>query len=95
MAYCDTVTDALTVQAAKMGGDDVNENLNSFSYAMQAIGAISGALMAKKANTIGPFKCFAIYMVLQILFFGFTLLIDKKMEPEELDELVPQENQPR
>jgi hypothetical protein len=32
MAYNDTVTDALTCQAAKKGVKDGNENLNSLSY---------------------------------------------------------------
>lgn len=51
MAYCDTVTDALTVQASKTDFEDVNESLNSFAYSMQAIGAIVGALMANMVQT--------------------------------------------
>jgi len=32
MAYCDTVTDALTVQATKKGVKNGSENLNGVSY---------------------------------------------------------------
>jgi len=46
MAYSDTVTDALTVQAANKGIKNGNENLNSISYLIQGVGAITGALMA-------------------------------------------------
>jgi hypothetical protein len=58
MAYNDTVTDALTCQAAKFGVEDGNEILNSISYLMQGIGAIAGALMAMAAqdsSRIGPY----------------------------------------
>lgn len=34
MAYNDTVTDAMTVQAAKLGVENGCENLNSLSYLM-------------------------------------------------------------
>lgn len=84
MAYCDTVTDALTVQASKIGVEDGNENLNSFSYLMQATGAISGALMAmmvSNTDKIGPFQCFGIYLVLQSIFFFAALFMNKKLEP--------------
>ena len=46
MAYSDTVTDALTVQAANKGVKNGGENLNSISYLVQGVGAITGALMA-------------------------------------------------
>ena len=45
MAYSDTVTDALTVQAANKGVKNGSENLNSVSYLVQGFGAICGALM--------------------------------------------------
>lgn len=96
MAYCDTVTDALTVQASKTDVEDVNESLNSFAYSMQAVGAIAGALMANMVQNnaaIGPFQCFGIYMCLQIFFFMSTLFMNKDLEPEELDQQVPREIQ--
>ena len=46
MAYNDTVTDALTVQASKFDVPDAAEWLNSLCYAMQGVGAIIGALVA-------------------------------------------------
>jgi hypothetical protein len=58
MAYNDTVTDAMTVQASKSGVEDANENLNSICYMLQALGAINGAMMAgmvSKTDLIGPF----------------------------------------
>lgn len=90
MAYCDTVTDALTVQASKIGVQDGNENLNSFSYLMQAIGAIAGALMAVVVNNtdkIGPFECFGIYLILQSIFFFAALFMNKKLEPGQISNI--------
>lgn len=46
MAYNDTVTDAMTVMAAKQGFENGSENLNSICYFMQAVGAIFGAFMS-------------------------------------------------
>ena len=58
MAYNDTVTDALTCQAAKFDVEDGNSILNAMSYCMQGVGAIAGALMAMSAQNnpnIGPY----------------------------------------
>lgn len=46
MAYNDTVTDALTVQASKLGIPNGCEWLNGICYSLQGFGAITGALMA-------------------------------------------------
>ena len=97
MAYNDTVTDALTVQASKFGAPDGSENLNSLCYMMQGFGAISGALMAALVQTtpsIGPFDCFGIYLALQTTFFVCALFMNKKMEPGEITDLKQEEPQP-
>lgn len=65
MAYNDTVTDAMTVQASKSGVEDGTENLNAICYFMQAVGAIAGAFMsmfAQSSKTLDPYDCFGIYM---------------------------------
>lgn len=67
MAYNDTVTDALTCQASKLGVEDGTENLNTLSYLLQGIGAIAGAMMAEYVTDhkdIGPFQCFGVYLIL-------------------------------
>jgi len=90
MAYNDTLTDALTVQAAKFGVKDGNENLNSLSYFMQGLGAISGALMAMKANdfNFNPYRTFGVYLVLQAFFLFFAWKMNSSMEPGEIDEAI-------
>lgn len=58
MAYNDTVTDALTVQAARVEVKGCCEWLNGMSYALQGFGAFVGALMAilvQRTSYIGPF----------------------------------------
>ena len=90
MAYNDTVIDALTIQASKLGIDNGIENLNSISFIMQAVGAISGGLMAElisMENILGPFKCFSIYMFIQMLFFMAALLMNDKLEPGNIKEI--------
>ena len=66
MAYNDTVTDALTVQAAKKGIKDGCENLNSLSYLMQGFGAIMGAIISlifsSTSKHVNPFACFSVYV---------------------------------
>lgn len=91
MAYNDTVTDALTVQASKFDIADCCEWLNGMCYAMQGFGAIIGALMAvlvQRAPYIGPFHCFGIYLGLQITFFICALFMNKQMEPGEMKDYI-------
>lgn len=38
MAYNDTVTDSLTVQATKIGHEDFSERVNSLAYILGATG---------------------------------------------------------
>ena len=45
MAYNDTVTEALTVQASNKGVINASESLNTISYYFQTLGAICGALI--------------------------------------------------
>ena len=45
MAYNDTVTEALTVQASNKGVVNGSESLNTISYLCQAFGAVIGALI--------------------------------------------------
>jgi MFS family permease len=88
MAYNDTITDALTVQAAKFGVEDGNENLNSISYLMQGIGAICGGLISMKANDfkLNPYHTFIIYLVLQAVFLVSACMMNSSMEPGEIVE---------
>lgn len=90
MAYNDTVTDALTVQASKFDVPDGCEWLNGLCYMMQGIGAIAGALMAgfvQKTAYLGPFECFGIYMALQMTFFVLAYFMNQNMEPGEIRDL--------
>ena len=89
MAYNDTVTDALTCQAAKFGVKDGNENLNAISYLFQGIGAIVGAFISmqvKESKHFNPYSCFGVYMLLQFFFFVSALMMNKDMEPGEIEE---------
>jgi|TARA_B110000285_G_C15104516_1_gene607117 hypothetical protein len=45
MAYNDTVTEALTVQASNKGVINASESLNTISFYFQTLGAICGALI--------------------------------------------------
>ena len=66
MAYSDTVTDAMTCQAAAKGIKNGNENLNSIAYLFQGIGAVAGGIMAfavGRLNTVNPVQCFGIYLM--------------------------------
>ena len=95
MAYNDTVTDALTVQATKFEVPDGCEWLNGLCYALQGIGAIFGALMAifvQRRPYIGPFHCFGIYLALQITFFICAYLMNQQMEPGDIKEVPESEN---
>ena len=90
MAYNDTVTDALTVQAAKFDVPDGCEWLNSICYGLQGFGAIIGALMAifvQRRPYIGPFQCFGIYLALQMIFFICAFLMNQKMESGDIKDL--------
>ena len=46
MAYCDTVTDALSVQATKHNIRGGNENLQGLQLISKSIGGISGCILA-------------------------------------------------
>jgi hypothetical protein len=84
MAYNDTVIDALTIQASQQGVKNGNQNLNSWSFIMQALGAISGGLMAEFINlehVLGPFKVFSVYLVLQLMFLVAAIYMNDSMEP--------------
>jgi hypothetical protein len=66
MAYSDTVTDAMTCQAAAKNVKNGNENLNSIAYLFQGFGAVAGGLMAfavQEINTVNPVQCFGIYLM--------------------------------
>ena len=87
MAYNDTVTDALTVQASKKGVQDGTENLNAICYFMQAIGAIAGAFMSMfvtNTKELDCYQCFGIYLALQSLFFMSAYCMNKSLEPGEI-----------
>ena len=46
MAYCDTVTDALSIQASKHGIRDAHESLQTVEMISQAMGGVTGCLLA-------------------------------------------------
>jgi hypothetical protein len=46
MAYCDTVTDALSAQASKHGIRDAHESLQYVEMISQAFGGVTGCLLA-------------------------------------------------
>ena len=50
MAYNDTVTEALTVQASNMGVHNGSESLNTISEYFKALGGITGACFVLLAN---------------------------------------------
>ena len=90
MAYNDTVTDALTVQAAKFDVKDGCEWLNGLCYMFQGIGAIFGALMAafvQRTKDVGPFSCFGIYLGLQTVFFICAYFMNQEMEPGDIKDI--------
>jgi len=55
---------------------------------MQGVGAIIGALMAMKSNdlNLNPYHCFAIYLVLQVIFLIAACMMNSDMEPGEIVE---------
>ena len=78
--------------------EDGNENLNCVSFLLQAVGAISGILMAifvNNTHSIGPFQCFGIYLILQIIFFIAALLMNKELEPGQISDIKSDSESPR
>lgn len=86
MAYNDTVTDGLTVQATKIGHEDFSERVNSLAYILSAVGQILGTLIAwvlDKYSVFDPFMNFVVYLVIQVLFFVSASMLNKSVEPDE------------
>ena len=86
MAYNDTVTDGLTVQATKIGHEEFSESVNSLAYILGAFGQIAGTIIAwllDKYSTLDPFKNFGVYLILQAFFFVSACQLNKSVEPNE------------
>ena len=84
MCYSDTVTDALTVQASIKGGKDIGALLNGISFGSNALGAVSGSVVAfiYEKEFKNPTNCFLVYLLLQVLFLFLAIQLNDKKEDE-------------
>ena len=89
MAYCDTVTDALSVQATKHNIKGGNENLQSMQLIAKSFGGITGCILAaifQQSHLIDqPEICFGIYVGLQVVLFLSAFLMNQKIDPPKED----------
>ena len=80
MAYCDTVTDALSAQASKHGIRDAHENLQYVEMISQAFGGVTGCLLAaafqQSAVLNKPQNLFGVYIGLQVVLFLSAFLLN-------------------
>jgi hypothetical protein len=79
IAYCDTVTDALTVQASNNGSKNAGDFLNGLAFGSNAFGAVSGSVVAfiYEKEFSNPTNCFVVYLFLQVLFLTFAIQLNE------------------